>query len=531
MRARALLAGVAAACAALTGCSTSLDPAPENARQGGSVDVAIAAAPDSLDPVLATAPDAVRALWLVHTPPLTYARTDGAAGTELVPGLARELPAVSRGGLTYRFTLRAGRRYSNGRPLRPGDFERGVARALRLRPAAALDLFGNVAGAGEYAARGGPDRGADIAGIRADRRTREVRIELLRPDPAFPYALASLLATPVPAVAPRRAGAQRRARPRGLPPGIGPYRLGRPRDGAAFVLARVRSFELGEVPDGNVDEIAGQVIADPRARARAVIDGRVDIVQDQLPRGLLPEIRGQYESRYREDPTLALDYLRLDPARPPFDDEDVRRAVAFAIDLAALDRLRDGFLEPTCNVIPALVAGHEALDPCPFGQRLDDADVEGARELVETSREDGPVAPVLVRAPLGPGGRELGRYLVSTLRSIGMTARLARTQSQRADAQVAFARRDPGVPHPGRYLEVVPSPVVNARLVLAEARGTAAEASGVWAELDREAIEAARVVPFGVETVGTLASERLDSTNCSRFHAVFGLDWSSLCLR
>lgn len=527
MRARSLLAGLAAACAAgLAGCSAGLEPAPENARRGGSVDVAIAAAPDSLDPVLATSPDALRALWLVHTPPLTYARTEGAAGTELVPGLARELPEASRGGLTYRFTLRAGRRYSNGRRLRAGDVERGVARALRLRPQAALELFGNVVGAREYAALRGDDRGADIAGIRADGRTREVRVALLRPQPSFPYALASLLATPVPAVRPPRGGSERPAR-RGLPPGIGPYRFGRPRGRAAFVLARVRSFELAEVPDGNVDEIAGQVIADPRARARAGIDGRVDVVQDQLPRALLPEIRGQFESRYREDLTLGLDYLRLDPARAPFDDEDVRRAVAFAIDLAALQRLRDGYLEPTCTVIPPQVVGHQDPGPCPYGQRLDDADLEGARELVDTAREEGPVAPVLVRAPRGPGGSELGRYLVSTLRSIGMTARTARTESQRAGAQIAFARRDPAIPHPARYLEIVPNPLVAARVVLAEAQ----ESSAVWAELDSDAIEAARVVPYGVETVGTLASERLDSTNCSRFHPVFGLDWSSLCLR
>lgn len=529
MRARLLL--VAVACAALAGCDSGLEPAPESARQGGSIDVAITAPPDSLDPVLATSPEALRALWLVHTPPLTYARVEGAAGTELVPGLARELPRVSRGGLTYRFTLRAGRRYSNGRLLRAGDFERGVARALRLRPAVALGLFGNVVGARDYAARTDAGRGADIPGIRADGRTREVRVDLLRPEPSFSYALASLLATPVPALRPRRAGSERSDRRRGLPPGIGPYRFGRPRGRATFVLARVRSFELGEVPDGNVDEVAARVIADPRERARAVIDGRVDVVQGRAPRRLLPEIRGQYERRYREDRTLALDYLRLDVARPPFDDPDVRRAVALAIDLAALDRLRDGFLEPTCNVIPPQVVGHRALDPCPYGERLDDSDLEGARRLAGEALPIGPRARVLVRTSTETGGRELGRYLVSTLRSIGIAADLARSRAQRAAATVAFARREPAAPHPARYLETIPEPRFGVRVTLAEVAGGAAESAATWAELDAEAVEAALVVPYGVETVGTLASERLDSTNCSRFHPVFGLDWSSLCLR
>jgi len=28
-----------------------------------------------------------------------------------------------------------------------------------------------------------------------------------------------------------------------------------------------------------------------------------------------------------------------------------------------------------------------------------------------------------------------------------------------------------------------------------------------------------------------LLSERMDVANCSRYHPVFGLDWSSLCLK
>jgi hypothetical protein len=39
------------------------------------------------------------------------------------------------------------------------------------------------------------------------------------------------------------------------------------------------------------------------------------------------------------------------------------------------------------------------------------------------------------------------------------------------------------------------------------------------------------VAPYGVETVGVLMSERMDAENCTLYHPVFGLDWSSLCLR
>jgi len=517
---------VLAACLGLIACSPGGGAEPGNARLGGSVVVGIAASPDSLDPALASSPEALQALWLVHTAPVTYRRAQGAAGTELVPGLARALPEASQDGLTYRFTFRSGLRYSTGRRLRASDFERGIQRALRLSPRRALESFGDIAGARDYA-RGLVDvAGAEIEGISADGRTGEVRIGLVRPDPSFPETLASPAAAPVPV------GTPLRERSDDPPAGIGPYAVARPRGRAAFTLVRVRSFELDGVPAGNVDKIGGRVIADAGARARAALEGRVDVMEGRPPRELLPEIRGENQRRYREDATLAVSYLALDSSRPPFDELDLRRAVALALDEATLARLRDGFLAPSCNMLAPQVPGYRALDPCPFGEREGNADLQGARELVQDGEQSAnTIAPVLVRGPADPGGATLARYLVSTLRSIGLQARAAVTPAERAGAQVSFERRRPRTPHPARYLDAVQDPVFAVRVVLLELDGPAPDAAAEWAELDREAVESARVAPYGVETIGTLSSERLDATNCSRVHAVYGLDWSSLCLR
>lgn len=64
-----------------------------------------------------------------------------------------------------------------------------------------------------------------------------------------------------------------------------------------------------------------------------------------------------------------------------------------------------------------------------------------------------------------------------------------------------------------------------------EAEADPVDAGDEWAALDREIVESAEVAPYGVETVSVLLSERMDAENCARFHPVFGLDWSSLCLR
>jgi len=517
--ARALATVLALGVLTAAGCSPGGEPDPGDAREGGSVSVALASTPDSLDPAVAVSPTALQALWLVHTPLLTYARAEGAAGTQLVPGLAVGMPELSAGGRTVKLRLRKGLRYSDGQRVSASDFERAVKRALRLN-LHGLDLFGNIQGARRYARSLLAE--ADIGGISADGRTGEVRIDLRRRDPDLPFALAAPMAAPVPAGIPMR---DLTSSP---PPGVGPYRFAPARPGTVFVLERRRGFRLSGVPAGRVDEVAGEVVADPDAQSRATIDSRVDVAQGQPPVDLVARVRSELKDRYQEHSTLALDYLAMDVSQPPFAAEDMRRAVNFAIDEGALRRLRDGFLEPTCNVVAPQVVGYRRFDPCPYGDREDDSDLVRARELVRGSGRRSP--PVIVSAE-GSRAGAFERYLVQTLDKVGFRARRARTARDRGRAQISFARVEPRLPLPGRYLEIVDDGVLDRRIDLLEREGPARDSADEWAALDREVVEGAEVAPYGVETVGVLMSERMDAENCSLFHPVFGLDWSSLCLR
>ena len=56
-------------------------------------------------------------------------------------------------------------------------------------------------------------------------------------------------------------------------------------------------------------------------------------------------------------------------------------------------------------------------------------------------------------------------------------------------------------------------------------------ASDGYAKLDRMIVDKAYAVPYGVERKGMFLSERMDAENCSRFHPVYGPDYSSFCLR
>jgi hypothetical protein len=271
------------------------------------------------------------------------------------------------------------------------------------------------------------------------------------------------------------------------------------------------------------------VVPDAAQRTSRAIAGILDAVEGEPPGTRLAEIRSKYKSRYSEHPTLALRFAQFDLGARPFRDEDVRRAVSFALDERTLSRLEGGFLMPTCNAIPQVVPGFEAPDPCPYGERQGNSDLVEASELVERSPEAD--ARALVDGGDGPRAAALARYGVETLDKIGLRARRARTPGERRRAQLRFATRLPAAPHPARYLEVADDAVLASRVSLLKLEGLPTEEADRWAELDRDVVSSALLAPYGVRTTGVLVSERLDAENCLRFHSVHGLDLSSLCVR
>jgi peptide/nickel transport system substrate-binding protein len=497
------------------GCSDDADPRVDP-HAGGAIVIAEASAPGPLDPALVSTAVGRRAAWLAYTPPLTYRRAEGEDGTELIPGLAEQLPEASDDGRSLSFRLRRDVRYPDGLPLRASDFERSVARSLRLSPNG-LATWGGIVGARAYAA--GTGSSTDIRGIAANDRNGRVRIELENPDRLFPYALATLAAAPVPP------GTPLRPLPDDPPAGIGPYRVAQVRRGGDVVLERRPDWSLPGVPAGNPQEIVTRTIPDRRARVSAVLDGRADLVEGEAPLGQLADIRSNYGLRYSEHPTLTTLYVAVDARRAPFRDGDVRRALSYALDARVLAQLHEGFMQPSCNMLPPGIAGHEQLDPCPYGARDGDADLVEASRLIEEAGAAG--AAVAVAAGHDARGRRLARYLATTLRKIGLSARVAPGPG----AEVAFAAAHPALPHPGAYLDGIDDPVLAARVELLEQQADAADAEDDWAAVDAEVVERAYAAPYGVATAGVLASKRLDMQACGRFHPVIGMDYASVCLR
>lgn len=459
--------------------------------------------PSTFDPSLASDMRALQVLWLVYTPLLSYRRAEGRDGTDLVPALARALPEVSDDQLTYTLRLRRGLRYSNGAPVRAGDFERAVNRVRELRsPLAPL-----------Y---------AEISSIDADARSGRIRVTLTRPDPAFSQILA------LPSSAPLPRGTPTKDLSLHPPAGLGPYRIAGVREGRRVVLARARDFRLAELPGGHVDRIALVRAGSPGRQARAVISGQLDLMQEAAPTDLLPEIRSKYSDRYREDPTVSTIALIPDSATAPLDDPDVRAAVSESLDGEKVVRLYKGLLESSCNLLPETVDGYRQLDPCPFGDRDEPADLVAAHERIEEAAAQD--APVSVRA--GPDTPPVvARYVVRALRKIGLYA----TFRGSAGARLRLERVAPLVAHPEAFLERFRRGTFDAQLSEAVAEGIepsdGEEADDAWASADERVVTQAYAVPLGTELQPTLLSERMDAENCARFNPLLGMDLSSLCLK
>src|SRR3954469_9234920 len=136
---RALPLGAVALVAA--GCGTSLggrydspSTAPRAAAGAGTtantLRVVTAQPLPSLDPAFANTRQSRAVANALCTPLVRYADAEGLAGTVIVPGLARDLPVISRGSRTFRVQLLGGLRFADGRRLTTQDVRATFDRLL-----------------------------------------------------------------------------------------------------------------------------------------------------------------------------------------------------------------------------------------------------------------------------------------------------------------------------------------------------------------------------------------------------------------
>lgn len=516
-------------------------------RKGGSITIAQTSQPDFLDPALSYTVNGWEPMWLVYTPPFTYKRAEGKAGTELIPGLAEELPEVSEDGKTYSFTIRKGIEYSDGTPVRAADFEHTIKRVLNLESGGAA-FYEQIEGARDYEQAGKAD--GDISGIETNDASGKVTVKLTEPYAPFANVLAMNFAGMVPSTTPFRNLSK------APPPGVGPYTITKSVPNREFVMEKTKGFRLPGVPKGNVRRITTKIVKSAERQAQDVIGGKLDYMQDPPPADLLPEVRSRYKDRYEEHVTPSTYYFFMNVRTPPFDRKEVRDAVNFALDSRALARLFGGRLQPSCNFLPSTNLAYTAIDPCPFGDPKGPGDPEKARAMIEDAKLSDDEKQVTVYTNNDENRPEIGQYYTDLLNKIGLRAKLktldggvyfATIGNRKTRAQTGFTNWFNDFPHPANFTFLVDGetiqptnnqnhsnvddPKINALLDEADKEPDIQKSKDKYAEVDRLVVENSYVAPYGSEKLATFVSERIDFENCTRFHPLYYNDYSSFCLK
>ncbi len=520
--------------------------------EGGEITVSQTSQPDYLDPALSYTVNGIEPLWLVYTPLLTYAHAEGQAGSELIPGLAEDLPEISEDGLTYTLKLRDGLKYSDGTPAVASDFEHTIKRVLNLESGGSA-FYQTIEGATEYLEKGDPE--GDITGIETDDKTGEITITLTEPDASFSNILAMWFAGLVPGDTPFENLTE------DPPPGIGPYMITESVPNREFVMEKNPEFEALGIPDiplGNIDTITTQIIKNANQQAQDVLDNELDRMQDPPPADLKPTVLEQAPDRYEEHTTASTYYFFMNTRVAPFDDPLVREAVNWGIDKPALARLFAGELAPGCTFLPPGLPGYdEAFDTteCPYGDPTQPPDIAKAQELIKQAGAEG--TKVTVWGNNDDPTDKVTEAYADMLNEIGLDATpkiidggvyFQTIGNAKTEAQTGFANWFQDFPHPLNFYFLVDpdsiqptnnqnfgnvdDPKIGDEIDRLSLETDTEAAAADWAALDEYLIAPPQsyIAPYGHRKLATFFSERMDFDS-AMFHPVYFDDYSSWSLK
>jgi ABC-type transport system substrate-binding protein/DNA-binding SARP family transcriptional activator len=507
---------------------TTVLPSPASHR-GGTLRVMYEANPygDSADPAgWRGAFSQWQMLGLTNDGLVTYRRIGGLAGETLVPDLATSLPEPTSGGRAYTFRVRRGIHYSNGVPVRPEDFRRGIERVFKVGGTYVQSFYTGIVGGKGCARR---PEGCDLGrGIVADDRAYTVTFHLTSADPEFLYKLAFPMADAV---------------PRGTPdhdigrtplPATGPYMTRSFSAGRSWLLVRNPRFEVwsGDAqPNGYPNRILLRTYAkaSTSAEVSAIEHGTADVLLDP-PSDRVRELATRYTNQLRSDPYGATSALVMNTRVPPFDKLAVRKALNYAIDRRKIGAFTGGSLtaRPTCQILPPTLLGYRPY--CPYtidpssGGSWTAPDLAKAEQLVDSSGTRGMKVTLLVDSTEPTG--KIGPYAVSVLNRLGYRAALenvtpwvfpGRLPDSRERAQIGWFAWLQDFPAPSGFIDAllscrafVPrsshnvnmSEFCNAgvdrqiRRALTLQPSDPAAAGAVWSRIDRELVDQAPWVPL-----------------------------------
>ena len=420
----------------------------ETPRAGGTFVFAAGSNIHTLDPHFAYDTLSTAACRLLYDGLLDY-DYEG----KMIPSLAAKLPVVSDDGRIFRFELRDGIKFHNGREITADDISWSIHRLLSERIGSpGYPFFKSIEGAAAYHA-GEVDRIEGI--IIIDDKTLEFRLD--EADQTFLNALAMPFAYPMPRehVEPLEAAEGVDAVGR-HPVGAGPFAFARWERGVQVEFRRFDDYWAPAArPERMVflENISGDVAS---ARFR---NGDLDIVYRPNKVNRLFLRSADAWAPYRaEAPSPAVFALGLNCELPPFDNVHVRRAVAFALDRSKMERLNPGEVVAASQVLPPMLAPY---DPDLPTRQIFDLD-RAKEEMRLAGFPDGVEEPVTVWVR-GEGDIRLAQLFQQELKAIGIEIELKqvtfatylRETGKPRVAQAAFTGWHQDFPDPSNFMDIL----------------------------------------------------------------------------
>ncbi|MDX6636402.1 MAG: peptide/nickel transport system substrate-binding protein [Solirubrobacterales bacterium] len=504
-------------------------------QKGGTLNGTYASFPDYMDPALSYTAEGWTAMADVYIPLLTYKHANGEEGSEVIPGLAKELPKISNGGETYTLFLRPGLKYSDGTPVKASDFPFAVERMITLNSGGS-PFYLSIEGAEKFAeTKQGP-----IPGIETNDKTGEIVINLEGPRGTFTNELGLMFVAPLPQDTPVE---DLSADP---PPGTGPYMITKSQPGKEWEYernpywAKANGKAMPDLPEGVVDSAKMTVIRNPQSQVDDIEQGTYDWMQNPPPSSRYAEVKEKYEgTQFRVEPTISTYYFWMNTQEEPFDDVKVRQAVNYAINSAALERIYAGQIKGTQQILPPGMPGYEKIELYPH-------DMEKAEELMKEANPSD--MDITVWTDTESPNNEAGEYLNEILKELGFNTKLKILNADNYFTVIGNATTpelDAGwsdwfqdYPHPNDFFQpllagesILPTnngnfakfddPAVNKQINKLGAEQLGSEQEEAYKELDKEVMEQAPWAPYGTRTLSTFVSDAIDLESVI-FNPTFG---------
>jgi peptide/nickel transport system substrate-binding protein len=524
----AVLGFAAVAALALVSCGggsgSSSSGSSGGGKEGGTLNATYASFPDYLDPQLSYTQEGWTAMADVYIPLLTYKHAEGTEGSEVVPGLAKELPKISNGGKTYTLFLRPGLKYSNGKPVKASDFPYAVERCFKLNSGGSV-FYTSIVGAQKFA----ETKQGGIPGIKTNDKTGEIKIELEKPRGTFENELGLMFVAPVPKGTPME---DLSANP---PPGTGPYMITKSQPGRGWEYARnpywakANEKAMPEYPRGHVNGAKVTIVRNPDTQVNDVEQGKFDWMENPPPASRYAQVKEKFEgTQFKVVPTISTYYFWMNVTQPPFNDPRVRQAVNYAIDPAALERIYAGQIKATHQILPDGMPGHKALDLYPHS-------MSKAKEMMEEANPSD--KNITVWTDTESPNKEAGEYYEGVLAQLGFSTTLKEINADNyftVIGNLSTPNLDTGwsdwfqdYPHPNDFFQ----PLLAGESILKTNNGNFAQINEPelneeitklreeqlrppqekrYSELDKKYMEAAPWAPYGQRTLSTFVSSAIN---------------------